>query len=118
MFETRTTRIDQDDAAVTPADCAFDNPTERFEYFRDGMTTRYHFEQLLLTGEQGFGALAVVDVRLQYVPAGDTALGVPERQSAYMKPAIDAVSTAHAVLDVEWFPGVCRALPCSNRQGK
>src|ERR1700732_2021289 len=32
VFETRTARIDQHDAAVTPAGSAFDKLTERFEY--------------------------------------------------------------------------------------
>jgi hypothetical protein len=27
-------RIDQQDAAVTPASCVFDKPTDRFEYFQ------------------------------------------------------------------------------------
>ena len=79
---------------------------------------RHHLEQLLLTGEQCFGPLPVVDVGLQYVPADDTALGIPERQTAHMEPAIDAVSTAHAVLDVVWFPGVYRSLPGGDHHGK
>jgi hypothetical protein len=82
------------------------------------MAARHHFKQPLLTGEQSFSPLPVVDIRLQHVPAGDTTLGVSKRQTAYMKPAIDAVSTAHAVLDVVWFPCVYRSLPCSNHHGK
>jgi hypothetical protein len=44
------------------------------------MAARHHFEQPLLTGEQSFSPLPVVDVRLQYVPAGDTTLGVSKRK--------------------------------------
>ena len=82
------------------------------------MAARHHFEQPLLTGEQSFSPLPVVDVRLQHVPASDTTLGVPERQTAYMKPAINAVSTAHALLDLVRFSSVYRSLPRSNHRGK
>jgi hypothetical protein len=118
VFETRAGRIDQHDAAVTPAGSAFDKLTECSEYFRHRMAARHHFEQPLLTGEQSFSALPVVDVSLQYVPALDTTLGVTKRQTACMEPAIVAVSTAHAVLDVVRFPCVYRSLPCSNYHGK
>jgi hypothetical protein len=63
VFETRTARIDQNDAAVTPAGRAFDKPTELFEYSQHRMAARHHFEQSLFTGEQSFGPLPVVDIR-------------------------------------------------------
>src|SRR4029434_3648969 len=52
VFETRAGRIDQHDAAVTPAGSAFDKLTECSEYFRHRMAARHHFEQPLLTGAQ------------------------------------------------------------------
>src|SRR6266850_6524807 len=43
VFETRAARIDQHDAAVTPASRAFNKLTERFEYSRHRMAARHHF---------------------------------------------------------------------------
>src|SRR5271169_3650061 len=57
VFETRTTWIDQHNAAMTPAGRAFNKLTERFEYFRHRMVARYHFEQSLFTGEQSLSPL-------------------------------------------------------------
>src|SRR5208283_1788409 len=71
VFQTRSARIYQHDAAVTPAGRSFDKPTDRFEYFRRRVTTPHQFEQLLLTGEQGFSTLAFVDIRSNEVPKDD-----------------------------------------------
>jgi hypothetical protein len=118
VFETRTFRIDQEDAAVTSAGCGFDEPTDCFKYFGHRTAARNHVQQPFLTGEHSFSLLPVVDVRLQHVPTGDAILGVPKRQTAYVKPAINAVRTAQALLDLERFSSVYRSLPRSNHRGK
>src|SRR6185437_3909052 len=82
VFEPRTFRIDQNDAAVTPAGSSFDEPTDCFKYFGHRTAARNHFQQPSLTGEQSFSLLPVVDVRLQHVPTSDTILGALKRQSA------------------------------------
>src|SRR5260370_32648504 len=68
VFQTRAARIDQHDAAVTPAGRAFDKLAERFEYSRHRMAARHHFEQSLFTGEQSFSPLPVVDIGVEEVP--------------------------------------------------
>src|SRR6267378_5650915 len=68
VFETRTARINQHDAAVTAAGRAFDKVTQRFEYSRRRMTARHQFEKPLFTCEQSFTPLPVVDIGLQEVP--------------------------------------------------
>src|SRR5277367_1137817 len=67
-FETRAALIDQHDAAVTPADRAFDKLTHRSEDSRHRMAARHHFEQTLFTGEQSFGPPQLVDISVQEVP--------------------------------------------------
>ena len=62
MLETRATRIDQRDTAVTSGRRVFDKLTERFEYFRHRMAARRHFNHPLFTGEKCFGPLLVVDI--------------------------------------------------------
>jgi hypothetical protein len=60
----RAARIDQHDAAVTPAGCAFDKLTQRFKYFRHRMAARHHFEQPLFAGEQSFSRmLSIIEGR-------------------------------------------------------
>src|SRR5918999_6358769 len=51
VFATRAARIDQHDAAVTPAGRAFEKLTERFQYSGHRVAARHHFEQPLFTGE-------------------------------------------------------------------
>ena len=102
-FEMRAGRIDQYDAAVASGHCVFDQLTESFEYLRHRMATRHHLEQPLLAGEQCFSPLAVIDVGVHDVPANDMTLLVPEGHQAAMEPAIDAVGTAYAVVDVVGF---------------
>src|ERR1700730_1309619 len=71
MFHTRAARIDQHDAAVTPARRAFDKPTDRFEYFRHRMAARHHLEQPLFTRQQRFAPLKVIDISFDEVPKED-----------------------------------------------
>ena len=111
VFETRAARIDQHDAAVTPAGRAFDKPTERFEYFRHRMAARHHFEQPLFTGEQSFSPLPVVDIGLQDVPKDDMPVRISQREAARVEPAVDAIRTAEAVFEVVRMAGFDRLAP-------
>src|ERR1700738_2081430 len=67
VFKTGAARIDQHDAAVTPAGRAFDELTERVKYSRHRLAARNHFEESPFPGEQGFSPLPVVDIGLQEV---------------------------------------------------
>src|SRR4051812_12458563 len=96
----RAARIDQHDAAVTPAGRALDKPTERFEYSRHRMAARHHIEQSLFTSKQGFSPLPVVDIGLQEVPKDDAPVRVSQREAARVEPAVDPVRTAEAGLIV------------------
>jgi hypothetical protein len=101
----RAARIDQHDAAVTPAGRAFDKVTERFEYFRHRMAARHHFEQPLFTGEQRFSPLPVVDISVQEVPQDDAALCISQGEAARVKPPVHPVRAAEAGLNVVWMAG-------------
>ena len=103
VFEMCAARIDQYDAAVASGHGVFDQLAECFEYLRHRLATRHHLEQPLLAGEQCFGPLPVFDVGVHDVPANDTTSRIHEGHDAPMKPAIDAVGTAYAVVDVVWF---------------
>jgi hypothetical protein len=111
VFETRTARIDQHDAAVTPACSTFDKLTERFEYSRHRMAARYHFEQSLFTGEQSFSPLPVVDISVQEIPNDDTPFRISQGQAAHVEPAVDSVSAAEAGLRFVGMAGFERLPP-------
>src|ERR1700730_11433572 len=96
VFQTRAARIDQHDAAVTPAGRAFDKLTERFEYSRHRMAARHHFEQPLFTREQSFSPLPVVDISVQEVPKDDAPVRVSQRKTVHVEPAVDTISTVAA----------------------
>ena len=65
-----------------------------------------------LARERLFGALPVVDVDVQGIPAHDAPVGVAEGQSANLKPTIRSVSAAKSLF------GVIRR-PCGGRmQGR
>ena len=49
------------------------------------------------------GALALVDVDEQVVPADDVAVRIPERKSARLKPAVDAIETSSTYFELEGF---------------
>src|SRR6267142_2359952 len=96
----RAARIDQHDAAVTPAGRAFDKVTERFEYSRHRLAARHHFEQALFTDEQSVNPLPVVDISVQEVPKDDTPFRISQGESAHVEPAVDPVSTAATAFNV------------------
>ena len=83
----RAARIDQHDAAVTPAGRAFDKLTERFEYSRHRMAARHHFQASLFPCQQGLGPLAIFDVRVLSVPLHEMAGLVTQRNSPDQKPS-------------------------------
>src|ERR1700729_339566 len=66
------------------------------------MAVRYHFEQTVFTGQQAFSPLAILDIVKEEVPASDPAIGIPERQSASVKPPIYAIKPTHAMFHVIW----------------
>src|SRR5258708_13048718 len=107
----RAARIDQHDAAVTPAGRAFDKVTERFEYSRHRMAARHHFEQALFTGEQSVSPLPVVDISVQEVPKDDTPFRISQGESAHLEPAVDPVSTAATAFNVARKAGFDRPPP-------
>ena len=53
-------------------------------------------EIALACRDRFLGALAIVDVDKQVVPADNAPVGIPKRKSAGLKPAIDAVETPSA----------------------
>ena len=55
------------------------------------------------------GALPVVDIDQEDVPAGDVPVGVTHGQRAHLEPAIDAIGTAAAMLDIVGGSGPDRA---------
>ena len=118
MFKSHAVCIDQHDAAVAPLSRSFDQPTERRENVRHRVAGSRHFQQVLLSREQSFGPLPVIDVGLDDVPANNISLHIPAGHSTHMKPSINAVSTAHAVLRIVGFPSVDRSIPGSNHRGK
>jgi hypothetical protein len=110
MFETRTGRIDQYDAAVTPADRALDKPTERFEYSRHRMAASHQFEQSLFTGEQSFSPFQVIDISVQEVPKDNAPFPIPQGGAVHVEPAVDPI-TATAAIDVARTSGFDRLPP-------
>src|SRR5882762_11337774 len=111
VFETRAARIDQHDAAVTPASRAFNKLTERFEYSRHRLAARHHFEQALFTDEQSVNPLPVVDISVQEVPKDDTPFRISQGESAHVEPAVDPVSTAATAFNVARKAGFDRPPP-------
>jgi hypothetical protein len=111
MFEARTARIDQHDAAVAAAGRALDKPTERFEYSRHRLAARHHFEQSLFTGEQSFSPLPVVDISVQEVPKDDAPFRISQGEAAHVEPAVDPIGTAAAAFNVARKAGFDRPPP-------
>src|SRR6266851_2336179 len=111
VFKTRAARIDQHDAAVTPAGRAFDKLTERFEYSRHRMAARHHFQKPLFTSEQSFSPLPVVDISLQEVPKDDMPVRISQGEAARVEPVVDPVRTAEAGLKVVRMAGFDRLPP-------
>jgi hypothetical protein len=68
---------------------AVDDPTETF----------------FAGAERLLEALPVVNIRMQGIPADTKSFCVPQRQAAYMGPAVYAISAADTVLRVIWLPG-------------
>src|SRR6185436_5701627 len=58
--------------------------------------------------------LSVVDVRQQDVPAGNRAVGTTQRARACVKPAMDTVGSAYAVVGLVRLPGFDRRPPRRN----
>jgi hypothetical protein len=60
--------------------------------------------RLALTFAEGLlGALALVDIDEQVVPADDMAVRIPKRKSAGLKPAVDAIETSSTYFELEGF---------------
>src|SRR6266850_175533 len=93
VFETRAARIDQHDAAVTPAGRAFDKLTERFECSRHRMAARHHFQESLFPCQQGLGPLSILDVRVLSVPLHEMAGLVTQRNSPDQEPSKSPVES-------------------------
>ena len=75
--------------------------------------------QTLLTRPQRIlGAVPIVNVSQQHVPASDTALRVSRGKSARLKPAVDAIGTPLAELKNIRLTGFNRAPPCVNHERK
>ena len=116
MFEPRAAGIDQHDAAITSGGGALDVPAQRIEHVGHRAATRHHLEELFFARQERLGPFEIVDVGHQYVPARDATIGVPERQHAHVKPAIDAVRAAHTLLDVVGLAAVDGTPPSRDRR--
>ncbi len=68
-------------------------------------------QALLIRPEGILGALPVVDVGQQHVPAGDTAARVSHGESARLEPPVHAIGTPLAELEKIRLPGFDRAPP-------
>ena len=62
--------------------------------------------EIALARREGLlGALALVDVDEQVVPADDVPVRIPKRKSARLKPAVDAIETSSAYFELEGLTG-------------
>src|SRR6266478_5114816 len=105
VFHARAARIGQEDAAVTSVGGAFDESTDRFEYFRHRVAARHHFKQLFFSGEQGFIPLPIVDIGLQEVPKDDAPVRISQGEAVRVEPAVDPISAPEAGLYVVRMAG-------------
>jgi hypothetical protein len=60
------------------------------------MPLRQHLEQLVLAGQQRFGTLSILDVRVRPVPAKQGAGRIAERNGTYQIPAVFAIDAPNA----------------------
>src|SRR6266566_1114342 len=76
--------------------------TERFQYSRLRTPTCHHLEQPLFAGQQVLSAFPVIDIDLQVEPAQDATVRISQGQTENVEPAVDAIRSPMAALNVVW----------------
>src|SRR5580704_8954642 len=62
------------------------------------------------------GSLAVVNVGRQDIPTDNATLGVTQRMSSHVEPAVDAIGPTATILKLKRLPSFKRALPDVDRR--
>jgi hypothetical protein len=100
-MEGRTARIDQQNGTAAPWSSRFDHRAQGIENDGKRTSSRHHFEDAFLTGEQGFGALPLIELAVRDVPrpTDDRSRALAEGTALHEEPAVCAIGASHPRFD-------------------
>ncbi len=91
LLDCRAAEIEQKDAAATSTSCLFYDAAYGFKNRFQRTALGSHFQNEILSGEQAFRALSLIDIRLQNAPTEDASVRVPHREPLHTEPPVDAI---------------------------